>query len=67
MPSTVIRSFDYDSKRRELHVDFQSGKRYVYYNVPFSTYETMKQAFAKGEFFNSAVRGHFPFKRVDAS
>jgi hypothetical protein len=66
MPSNVIHSFSYDASRQELLVVFQSGRRYVYRAVPDQTYAAMKAAFAKGEFFNEAIRGRFPFVRVDA-
>jgi hypothetical protein len=29
MPSTVIRSFDYDTAGRQLTIIFQSGRRYT--------------------------------------
>jgi hypothetical protein len=64
MPSTVIRSFDYDSTSRELSIVFRSGRRYIYQDVPAATFEEMKAAFAKGEFFNSRIRDHFNFVRV---
>jgi KTSC domain len=67
VPSNVIRSFGYDALRSELLVCFQSGTRYVYRGVPEQTYQAMRAAFAKGEFFNAEIRGRFPFSRVDAS
>ena len=65
MPSSVIRSFEYDATRQELLIRFQSGRRYVYRNVPERTYQSMRAAFAKGEFFNAEIRGRFPFSRID--
>ena len=64
MPSTVIRSCHYDSARRELAIIFQSGRRYVYREVPAETYHAMNAAYAKGEFFNAYIRGHFSFERI---
>jgi hypothetical protein len=66
VPSSVIRYFDYDATRRELLICFQSGRRYVYRDVPEDTYRAMTVAFAKGEFFNAAIRGRFPFSRIDS-
>jgi hypothetical protein len=34
MPSTVIRRFDYSTATRRLTVEFVSGRRYVYSEVP---------------------------------
>ena len=62
MPSTVIRSYHYDRRRRELDIVFQSRRRYTYRDVPEDTYEAMKAAFSKGEFFNRHIRDHFPFE-----
>jgi hypothetical protein len=66
MPSSVIRVFSYDALRRELLIVFQSGRRYVYQGVPEETYRAMNSAFAKGEFFNTEIRGRFRFVRIDA-
>ena len=63
MPSTVIRSYHYDRRRRELDIVFQSRRRYTYRDVPEDTYEAMKAAISKGEFFNRHIRDHFPFER----
>jgi len=61
MPSTVIRSFSYDADERRLDVTFVSGRRYSYHDVPQDLFNEMKLSFAKGEFFNRRVRGHFAF------
>jgi alkylated DNA repair dioxygenase AlkB len=64
MPSTVIRSFSYDPATGGLRVVFQSGRPYLYENVPESIYDAMKQSLSKGEFFNTHIRDHFSFVRV---
>lgn len=63
MPSTVIRSYRYDRRRRALDIVFQSRRRYTYLGVPEETYDAMKAAFSKGEFFNRHIRDHFTFER----
>jgi hypothetical protein len=63
MPSTVIRAFHYDPVRLELHVVFQSGRRYTYRDVPPETFQAMKAALSKGEFFNTHIRDQFRFVR----
>jgi hypothetical protein len=65
MPSSVIKSWHYDAETRDLAVVFQSGRRYVYKNVPAEIREGMRLAFAKGDYFNSHVRGRFHFERND--
>jgi KTSC domain len=61
MPSKVIRSFRYEPTKAELHVEFQSGRRYVYQDVPEEMYHAMKAAFSKGAFFNTNIRDRFVF------
>jgi hypothetical protein len=67
MPSTVIRSFDYVPDEERLRVVFTTGRRYSYHGVPAEVFDAMKLSFAKGEFFNRAIRGRFPFTRDSAS
>jgi hypothetical protein len=64
MPSTVIRSHHYDPQSCELIVVFQSGRRYVYEEVPNEVFESMKRAFSKGEFFNNHIRDNYRFVRA---
>jgi KTSC domain len=63
MPSTVIRSFRYDALTRDLFILFQSGRAYVYKDVPAEIFAAMKASFSKGEFFNAHIRDRFRFTR----
>jgi lysyl-tRNA synthetase class 2 len=67
MPSNVIRHFTYDAHNATLDVEFVSGRRYRYHDVPDLVAEAMRAAFAKGEFFNANIRDRFRFTRLDAS
>ena len=64
MPSTVIRRFDYSPDRRELLIEFTTGRRYVYAGVPQEEVEAMRSAFAKGVFFNRQIRDRFPAREL---
>ena len=66
MPSTVIRRFDYSPERRELTVEFTTGRRYVYSNVPSEAAEALRSSFAKGVHFNRHIRGRFAWRELDA-
>jgi hypothetical protein len=59
MPSTVIRRFDYAPDRRELTVEFVTGRRYVYLDVPVAEATAMRSAFAKGVYFNRRIRDRY--------
>jgi hypothetical protein len=64
MPSTVIRRFVYDQSERALWVEFVTGRRYVYSDVPEEVAETFRQAFAKGVYFNTRIRDRYPCREV---
>lgn len=59
MPSTVIRTFAYDPDRRSLAVEFVSGRRYRYDDVPPALFEALRRARSKGKFFNGHIRDRF--------
>jgi len=63
MPSTVIRSYSYDARKRELDIVFQTRRRYRYRHVPVATYAALNAAPSKGAFFNRHIRGRFEFSR----
>jgi hypothetical protein len=56
VPSSVIRSFSYSAKNKELSITFVSGRRYVYTDVPQNVFDTFKAATSKGTFFNNEIR-----------
>jgi len=64
MPSTVIRRFAYDPDRQELWVEFVSGRRYIYEDVPEPVASTFRSAFAKGVYFNSRIRDRFHYREA---
>jgi len=65
MPSSVIRAIHYDPVDHHLDLLFVSGRRYRYHEVPEETYDAMRRAFSKGEFFNAYIRDHYRFTRVN--
>ena len=66
MPSTVIRQFQYSPERRELAVEFVTGRRYVYLDVPEDEAAAMRAAFAKGRYFNARIRDRYRFRELAA-
>ncbi len=67
MPSTVIRSFAYRPERRELLIEFTTGRRYLYLGVQEETAAALRSARAKGPFFNRHIRGAFPYREVEGA
>ena len=64
MPSTVIRAFAYDPPSKSLAVEFVSGRRYIYRDVPGDVAEAFSAAFSKGQFFNARIRDRFEFEEL---
>jgi lysyl-tRNA synthetase class 2 len=65
MPSSVIRSYHYDPIDHRLDLVFMSGRRYRYHEVPEETFDAMRRAFSKGEFFNHFIRDQYRFTLVN--
>lgn len=64
MPSTVIRRFVYDQSDHALWVEFTTGRRYVYSDVPEEVADAFRSAFSKGIYFNTRIRDQFPFREI---
>lgn len=64
MPSTVIRRFDYSEELEELTVEFVTGRRYLYSQVPPDEVERMRHAFAKGSYFNRNIRDRYRYREL---
>ncbi len=61
MPSSVIRSFSYDPVESRLDVEFVSGRRYSYLDVPAAEADAMQRVTSKGGFFNRRIRDRYRF------
>lgn len=59
MPSSVIRAFAYAEPDQVLTITFTSGRTYAYRGVPAEVAQGLRLAFAKGEYFNRAIRDRF--------
>jgi len=67
MPSSVIRRFEYQEAARRLDIEFVTGRRYSYHDVPAQLVRDMRAARSRGQFFNRYIRDHFRFTRTDVS
>ena len=65
MPSTVIRGFAYAPDRKELTVEFVTGRRYLYSGVSAGDADALASSFAKGVHFNRHIRGRFDCRELD--
>ena len=64
MPSTAIRTIDYDDEQRRLFVTFMSGRSYVYDRVPPEVHEAFVTYPSKGAFFNRYIRDRYRHREI---
>jgi hypothetical protein len=62
MPSTVVRSINYESALSRLTVTFTTGRSYDYFAVPQNIADAFRSSFSKGAYFNSNIRDKYPCK-----
>ncbi len=63
--STAIERAGYDSRRRELHVVFDGGRRYAYLNVPPEAFEALRAAESAGAFVNLEIKPAYVFRELE--
>ena len=61
--SSNIAGFCYTETDQVLTVEFNSGSRYNYYDVPESIYEEIKNADSKGKYLNAQIKGVYRYAR----
>jgi len=54
--STVIKNIQYDEVRKDLKVNFNSGKEYIYTPVSSEFFNKLNKSASKGKFFNENIR-----------
>jgi hypothetical protein len=64
MPSSVIRSFAYAPQQRALAIEFVSGRRYIYRDVPVDVADALASAPSRGSYFNRMIRDAYDFDEI---
>jgi len=64
MPSTVIQRFVYEPETGELTIEFVTGRRYRYSDVPPEEVDDFRAAFSKGAYFNRHIRDSYPCQEL---
>ncbi len=62
--SSNVAGFCYDEASQTLTVEFNSGSRYNYYDVPQHIFEVMKSADSKGKFLNDQIKCVYRYARL---
>lgn len=61
--SSNVAGFSYDETNQILTVEFKSGSRYNYYDVPQHVYKGMISADSKGKYLNAEIKGTYRYAR----
>ncbi len=62
--SSNIAAIGYGIQEETLWVDFHSGSRYRYLDVPIWVFEDFLEARSKGQFLNSRIKGEYDYERL---
>jgi KTSC domain len=64
MPSSVIKTFNYNDSSNTLRIVYVSGAVYEYLGVPVSEYEAMKAAKSKGKHLNLKIKPGYAYRKI---
>jgi hypothetical protein len=64
MPSSVVSHINYFADQKVLRITYVSGMVYDYKNVPAKIFHDMRNAFSKGTYLNTHIKGRFAFEKV---
>jgi hypothetical protein len=67
LESSLLAWVRYHPARRQLQVQFHSGERYLYLQVPPHCFHQLLEADSKGPYFNHHIRNHFPHQHLSPS
>lgn len=62
--SSTLATVAYDEAGKLLQLEFCSRAVYLYSGVPPAVHQALLDAPSRGQYFNRAIRGRFPFRRI---
>lgn len=62
--SSNIKTYAYSPTRGVLTIEFQSGAKWEYEQLPQKVFDELKQAESKGSFFASRIKGYYHGRKV---
>jgi hypothetical protein len=62
--STTLATVAYDEAQELLQLEFCSRAVYLYFGVPATVHQALLGAPSKGQYFNQAIRGRFPYRPI---
>ena len=63
--SSALEQISYDEEAHTLCATFrETGRTCIYLTVPQEIYDSLLFADSLGAYFNSHIRGHFPYREI---
>ena len=62
--SSTISRMAYEENRKVLTVEFKTGTRYEYFDVPPVIFAQMKACASKGQYLAANIKGRFRYARI---
>lgn len=63
--SSMINSVGYNTPTKDLHIEFNTGNKYVYSNVPVSKYRALMKAQSKGKYLNKSIKSKHEYRKLE--
>lgn len=62
--STNVKTIGYEADSQKLEVEYLSGQKYEYSNVPQKVFDGFITAVSKGKYLNQIIKGQYEVRRV---
>jgi len=62
--SSSVKSVGFDSDIGDLQIDFQSGRSYLYADVPETVYENLMESDSIGTFVNDKIKPKYNYTEI---
>jgi KTSC domain-containing protein len=62
--SKAVASIGYDEEAQNVHVEFNSGRTYVYMDVPLPVWRDFETSDSKGGFVNRVLKPSYAYREV---
>jgi hypothetical protein len=62
--SSNIKTIGYETETNTLKVEFKSGHKYEYDNVPANVFDELLESVSKGKYMNQNIKGQYEGRRV---
>ena len=62
--SSNLTSVGYDTERKILEIEFNSGGIYQYFDVPENIHDDLMNASSHGEYFHANIKKYYRYEKI---